>query len=62
MGLKWVFKTKYKPNGEIQKHKARLVEKGYIQEHSLDYEEIFSLVARMDTIRILLSLATRKIG
>lgn len=58
IGVKWIFKTKYKHNGEVQKFKGRLVAKGYAQEYGLDYEEVFSLVARIDMIRILLLLAT----
>lgn len=38
VGLKWVYKTKYKADGEIQKHKARLVAKGYSQQFGLDYD------------------------
>nr|GEZ99920.1 ribonuclease H-like domain, reverse transcriptase, RNA-dependent DNA polymerase [Tanacetum cinerariifolium] len=52
-GLKWVFKTKRDADGKIIKHKARLVAKGYIQEHGIDIEEVFALVARMETIRLI---------
>lgn len=60
VGLKWIYKTKYKPNGEVQRHKAHLVAKGYIQEYGIDFEEVFSHVARMDTVRMLLALAAQK--
>nr|GEY77700.1 zinc finger, CCHC-type [Tanacetum cinerariifolium] len=50
IGLKWVFMTKGDANGNIIKHKDRLVAKGYIQEHGLDFEEVFAPVARMKTI------------
>nr|GEW24305.1 ribonuclease H-like domain, reverse transcriptase, RNA-dependent DNA polymerase [Tanacetum cinerariifolium]GEW44868.1 ribonuclease H-like domain, reverse transcriptase, RNA-dependent DNA polymerase [Tanacetum cinerariifolium] len=50
IGLKWVFKTKKDANGNLIKHKARLVVKGYIQEHGIDFGEVFAAVARMETI------------
>nr|GEW78931.1 ribonuclease H-like domain, reverse transcriptase, RNA-dependent DNA polymerase [Tanacetum cinerariifolium] len=57
IGLKWVLKTKKDANENIIKHKARLVTKGYIQEHGIDFEEVFAPVARMETIHLLLAIA-----
>ncbi|GAU43961.1 hypothetical protein TSUD_283880 [Trifolium subterraneum] len=39
IGVKWVYKTKYNENGKIDKHKARLVVKGYSQKYGIDYNE-----------------------
>lgn len=57
IGLKWVYKVKREPDGRIAKYKARIVAKGYIQKQSIDYEEVFASVARIETVRVILALA-----
>ena len=58
--VKWIFKTKLNERGEVSKYKARLVAKGYAQEHEVDYTEVYAPVARMDTIRTIISTAAQK--
>ena len=60
IALKWIFKTKLNENGEIEKYKARLVTKGYSQQYGVDYTEVFAPVARWDTFRMVIALATQK--
>lgn len=60
IALKWVFKTKLKADGTIQKYKARIVAKGYTQEYGVDFEDTFSPVARFETIQVIMSLAAQK--
>ena len=60
IGLKWIFKVKKNAQGEIIKHKARLVVKGYSHRKGIDYEEVFARVVRFESIRILIALASLK--
>jgi Reverse transcriptase (RNA-dependent DNA polymerase) len=59
IGVKWVFKKKMNPQGDIEKYKMRLVAKGYIQQADINYKEIFAPVARMEIIRLLISLTAQ---
>ena len=50
IGVRWVYKTKCIPNGEMDRCKARLVEKGYKQKPGIYYFEVFAPVGRLDKI------------
>lgn len=58
VGCKWVFIIKFNADGIINRHKARLVAKGFTQTHGNDYQETFAAVTTLNTIRVLLSLAS----
>jgi hypothetical protein len=58
--LKWVFKLKSNEAGAIVKHKARLVTRGFVQRKRIDSDDTFVLVARMESMQLLFTLAAQE--
>ncbi|XP_077247228.1 uncharacterized protein LOC143886944 [Tasmannia lanceolata] len=57
IGCKWIFKRKKGPDGKVETYKARLLAKDYTQKAGIDFEETFSPIAMLKSIRILLAIA-----
>nr|GEU85470.1 hypothetical protein [Tanacetum cinerariifolium] len=58
IGTKWVLKNKKDERGIVIKNKARLVAQGHTQEEGIDYEEVFTPVAKIEAIRLFLAYAS----
>ena len=56
IGCKWVFKTKCHAKGQVERHKERLVAKGYSEREGIDFKETFSLVSTKDSLCIIMAI------
>jgi hypothetical protein len=56
----WVYKVKHNADGSMSKYRTRLVAKGYAQTYGIDYEETYSPIARMTTVRTIIGMAVIK--
>ncbi len=57
---KWVYKVKHNVDGSVSRYKARLVAKGYAQIYGINYEETYSLVAKMTIVRTIITMVVAK--
>lgn len=60
--VKLVYKSKFNEKGQLERHKARMVSKVFVQQHGENYGETFTLVAGLDIVIIVLTVATQKNG
>lgn len=58
ISCKWVFKIKLRPNGSVEKFKARLVVMEFTQMEGIDFSNIYSSVTRITSFRVLIALAS----
>lgn len=60
VGYKWIFTIKYNADGTVELYKSRLVAQGFTQQEGVDYLDTFSHVAKLTSVKLLLSLASIK--
>ena len=60
VGCKWVFTIKFNADGTVERYKGRLVAKGFIQQEGVDYNETFSPVIKLTSVKLMLGLAAIK--
>jgi Reverse transcriptase (RNA-dependent DNA polymerase) len=57
VGCKWLYMIKYNAQRKVERYKVRLVAKGYTQTYRIDFQETFSPVAKLNSVRVVLSIA-----
>jgi hypothetical protein len=57
--VKWVYKVKLNPDGQVSKHKVRLVARGFLHKHGIDYNEVFSPIARIESVGLMIAITCK---
>ncbi|GJX46779.1 retrovirus-related pol polyprotein from transposon TNT 1-94 [Tanacetum coccineum] len=60
INLKWFWKNKRDEENTMIRNKARFVAKGYAQKEGIDFEELFTPVARLEVVRLFVAYAAHK--
>ena len=58
IGTKWIFKNKSDKHGTVIRNKSRLVTHGYTQVEGINFDETFTPVVGLESIRILLAITS----
>jgi hypothetical protein len=59
IGVKWIYKENKNIKWEVERYKVRLVEKDYSQKHEIDYDKVFAPIARLETIWLIIAMASQ---
>jgi hypothetical protein len=59
IGVKWIYKENKNAKEKVERYKVRLVAKGYTQKHEIDYDKVFTPVARLETIQLIIATASQ---
>jgi ABC-type uncharacterized transport system substrate-binding protein len=60
IGCKWVYKVKHNADASVSKYKTRLVAKGCVETYGINYEDMYSSIAKMTTIKAIIAMAVAK--
>jgi hypothetical protein len=59
IGVKWIYKENKNAKEKVERYKVRLVAKGYTQKHEIDYDKVFTPVARLETIQLIIATTSQ---